>query len=434
MRWIDIRLNRHEEAQAVLGLLNQAEDLCRSLPALQRSAGLDSPAVVELMRRAGQLLFRAVTQANAEAFSPAPDRGGVIDPEIGSPEPDCLIGYHLVVDPGDLALPWTWLHNGVFFLLEKHPVCASQVGSHPADSILRSPWMKRFQEALLSAGIWGERPLRKVLGRLRPRECADPEILFVPGHCESRIRRLIYREGDGIRRALAAGAFDRPLARLVIPTMPITPDLLARRGGLYQGLHFAGPVSRPLHEAHGAESAWLVRMLQAPEIARELDADNDLDPQKELEVVGVDPITAVLDEVSARASRPARLDGATSVSLVSPPEPWLLEDGPVRPEQLGRDGWIPPLVFSNSYCSLPALGARFLNAGASLFAGPLVPLYSRPARKFAGRFYNFLGDGYSVGAALRTAALACRAQFGEYHPVWLSYGMVGYGSLALQYL
>jgi len=69
-----------------------------------------------------------------------------------------------------------------------------------------------------------------------------------------------------------------------------------------------------------------------------------------------------------------------------------------------------------------------------VFVGPLVPLFSRPARKFAGRFYNFMADGHSAAAAMRKAALACRGELGENHPAWLSYGTVGFGSLALQYL
>ncbi len=114
--------------------------------------------------------------------------------------------------------------------------------------------------------------------------------------------------------------------------------------------------------------------------------------------------------------------------------PWLLEDGPVQPEELARDGGLPPLVFSNSYLSLPELGSRFLGAGASTFVGPVAAVMSRPAREFAARFYACLADGYCAAAALRAAALACRERYGEEHPVWLSYGLLGYGSLALQYL
>ena len=63
-----------------------------------------------------------------------------------------------------------------------------------------------------------------------------------------------------------------------------------------------------------------------------------------------------------------------------------------------------------------------------------MPLFSRPARIFAGYFYQALGAGWGVGAATWRAARDCRAEFGEEHPVWLSYGVQGYGNLALPYL
>ncbi len=95
---------------------------------------------------------------------------------------------------------------------------------------------------------------------------------------------------------------------------------------------------------------------------------------------------------------------------------------------------MPPLVFSNSFCALPELGHRFIHSGASTFIGPVVPLFSRPARIFAGYFYQALGEGWSAGAAVWKAAQDCRAEFGDEHPVWLSYGVQGYGTLALPYL
>jgi hypothetical protein len=298
--------------------------------------------------------------------------------------------------------------------------------------------------------VTGSHLLRRTLARLRPRECDDPEILFVPGHCEDRIRRLIYREADGIGRALAAGALNRPLARLSVLERAITPGLLIQRGANYQGLHYAGPTSRPLDREETAEAAWLADLASGAQNLGVGDPAATGDPTEipveeqagaELEVVGVDQITALLDAVAAAADQhggaripPSPPSSRTATRATATCTPWLLEDGPVNPETLGSGRGIPPLIFSNSHCSLPTMGIRFLEAGASAFIGPLAALYSRPARKFAGRFYNYLGDGYSVGAALRTAALACREQFGPLHPVWLSYGVTGYGSLALQYL
>jgi hypothetical protein len=260
----------------------------------------------------------------------------------------------------------------------------------------------------------------------------------VPGHCEERIRRLIYREADAIRRALAAGPLDRPLARLRILADVVTPQLLRQRGSLYQGLHFAGPTSCAPAARELQEQAWLAELLATGTT----DPVPGESPEQlcgaELDVVGIDPITALLDQVAAGA------EGRAAAGRTQPPpatttatldhHSWLLEDGPIQPENLGAEGAVPPLVFSNSYLSLPDLGPRFLAAGASAFVGPVAPLYSRPARKFAGRFYNFLADGYSVAAAHRAAALACRDRFGAGHPVWLSYGVLGRGILALQYL
>ena len=60
--------------------------------------------------------------------------------------------------------------------------------------------------------------------------------------------------------------------------------------------------------------------------------------------------------------------------------------------------------------------------------------FSRPARIFAGYCYKALGEGWCVGAAVWQAGQACRQELGEDHPAWLSYGLQGYGSLALQYL
>jgi hypothetical protein len=111
-----------------------------------------------------------------------------------------------------------------------------------------------------------------------------------------------------------------------------------------------------------------------------------------------------------------------------------LDDGAVKPEHLERGAAVPPLVFSNSYQALPALGQRFIKSGASTFIGPIVPLFSRPARIFAGHCYGAMGEGWSAGAAIWRAAQICRRELGAEHPAWLSYGLQGYGKLALQYL
>jgi hypothetical protein len=42
--------------------------------------------------------------------------------------------------------------------------------------------------------------------------------------------------------------------------------------------------------------------------------------------------------------------------------------------------------------------------------------------------------GWCAGAAVWQAARTCRRELGDEHPAWLSYGIQGFGQLALQYL
>jgi hypothetical protein len=436
VRWIDVTLPPGEENPAVALLLDQATEGFALVQLLQDRVGLDNPAVVQHMAEVGRILFRAVTTVDPEAFRPQHENLGSRDPVVGLSESDHATGYHLVVPPSRVGLPWTWLHNGLGFLLERHPLCASTTGSCLPRGEAASPWMRRYLEAHLDQQVRGTRRLRELLPHLRPAECADPEILFIPGHCREQIRRLIYREADGIRRALSGGSLGRPLASLRVLDRAVTPGLLTRRASVYQGLHFAGPTSQPLELLREEERGWLTDLLVPGETAAAEPAEAHPAHEMELEVVGVDPITALLDQISERASRHGGSFMAAHAAAAAAPSTttWLLDDGPVEPETLSQGGRMPAFVFSNSYRSLPEFGHRFLTSGASAFIGPLCPLYSRPGRKFAGRFYSFLADGHGVAAALRSAALSCRDQFGAEHPVWLSYGAVGHGSLALQYL
>lgn len=498
MRWLDIDLTGPGLPAGAEGLLAAVAARRREVPALQEQAGADSPAVVRLMAELGRLLFQAVTAAQPQAFSTAREGSGAVDPWTGVTETDHVVGYHLVVHPAHLDLPWIWLHNGLEFLLERAPLAVSLHGSRLSVARLERAWMARHRDTLFTQHALGARPLAAWLDALRPRECADPEILFLAGHCDEDVRPLLFREADAIRRALDAAPLARPLARLAVPDGAVTPGLLRRRGPTFQGYHFAGPTVRP--PLAPAEMAWerleslglgpandgapdaeaphadAADALGAGPWPDAVDAASPLPPLDlvgELELVGVDPVTALLDELEERAERrragadaasasrataapgaaagaatgaaaqraqgagaaagPAA-SGAGGSSVATAGAPWLLEDGPVQPEELARDGGLPPLVFSNSYLSLPELGSRFLGAGASTFVGPVAAVMSRPAREFAARFYACLADGYCAAAALRAAALACRERYGEEHPVWLSYGLLGYGSLALQYL
>jgi hypothetical protein len=333
--------------------------------------------------------------------------------------------------------------------------------------------MQRFSAALFDQNHDRERGSRR--RRRQPpiagaaASCTRPEILFVPGHGDEEIRRLIYREADGIRDALREPGL--PLAELMVPRTAVTPQQLATLSFGFQAIHYAGPTSQPLSNGGVTDAAWLAELEAAA------GADSFASPEElvglEPDIVGVDPLDALLDTVVERyetsgpptSSAPSspgddRFTGSSETASESTgtgesdaqrgdrrrarrrrrssAEPsddsWLLDDGPVKPESLASCGGVPPLVFSNSHCSLPELGQRFLAAGASAFVGPLIALYSRPARRYAALFYSFLSEGRCAGAALHAAALALRDELGPEHPAWLSYGLIGYGAVALQYL
>jgi hypothetical protein len=421
MRWIDIPLPPPGSCPAFDRHLARAGAFLSDLPRLQERSGLDSPAVVEQMTLAGQDLFQAVTAADPAAFCPDPGRSGSETPASGRAEVDCLVGYHLVAEGDQVNLPWHWLHNGVEFLLSRSPVCAAAHGSRVPAVDPDRVWMHRFGEELFAEAA------------AHPDARPSPEILFVPGHGNDEVRRLMFREAEGIDAALRGAP--RTVARLRIPGA-VTPGLLASRAMLYQALHFTSPTSQHPSVSGAGEQRWLSGLIAAAG-APGLDAVAEV-VGMELEVVGVDPVEALLDQVNERCETTRsvpqpELVGAYAAAAI-PSGGWLLEDGPFVPESLGRDGALPALVFSNSYCSLTSLGRRFLEAGSSVFVGPAAPLYSRPARRFAAAFYGFLADGHGTASAVRAASLALRSELGDDHPAWLSYGTVGYGSLALRHI
>ncbi len=438
MRWIDIDLADPQRRRAAAPLLARAAARAAAVPSLQESAGVDSPAVTREIVATGQLLWQAVLAVDPFAFSPARDHAGGIDPRVGVAEADHGHGYHLVVAPQDLTLPWTWLHNGPGFLLAHYPLAAGTTGTWSSVGSPTHSWMGRHRDALLAELVQGSIPAARRSGRAAD---AAARILFLAGHCEPAVRPLLYREAEAIDDALGAAAVAPALASLWVPQQAIAPGTLARPGGGWQAVHFAGPTSRP--PAAAAEEPWsaLAQAGWAADASASAGVEAPLPFEEvgELELVGVDPISALLDQVAARAAHragppPDAATPAAPAGRASEPPRWLLEDGPVAPESLGRAGGVPPFVFSNSYLSLPGLGPRFLEAGASTFVGPVAAVLSGPAREFAARFYGCLADGWSTAAALRGAALACREHFGEEHPAWLSYGLIGHGCLALRYL
>jgi hypothetical protein len=320
--------------------------------------------------------------------------------------------------------------------------------------------MQRLTRACFLVGEGGGTSLQDTIHQLRPVGTSRPEMLFVPGHTDRERRKLIYREAELIEGALEHGFQGETLINLDLPLQPVTPSDLVKQGLQYQAIHFAGPTSKPARASDTFGEYWMNRLIEETTLpdARELDDALGL----EGEVLGVDPVTSLLDDIVERyENSPRPLDPATvpasgyssasggqDEGASGPSHPgsvnplsrktsggsWLLDDGPVHPENLERGGILPPLIFSNSYQDLPALGHRFIRAGASTFVGPLVPLFSRPARTFAGYFYGALGRGWCAGAALWHAAQDCRHDLGAEHPAWLSYGVQGTGQIALQYL
>ncbi len=416
MRWIDVPLPTPAVCPETDRLLVEARAVNDTIPALQQRHGLDTPPVVQRMEQVGHLLFRAVVAHDPAAFRPDTDRAGASTPACGQPDADQLLGYHLVTNSEGIGLPWQWLHNGVSFLLENGPVCAAEHGSRVPEVDAPRLWMQRHSDALFTDGQ----------AAATARSC--PEILFVPGHGRDEIRRLIFREAEGIDGALQTSA--PPSARLRIPGA-VTPGLLAARAMLYQGLHFAAPTSQPPEVSKAGENRWLAGLMAAA--GHDDAADVDELVGMEMEVLGVDPVEAALDQaLAAHARRGAAVPVGSSTASASytGPAGWILADGAVVPERLGRCG-LPPLVFSNSWCSLAWLGQRFRRAGVSTFVGTSLPVYSRPARLFAAMFYQYLGSGFDTGSAHRQASLALRERLGAEHPAWLAYGLQGYGSLRL---
>jgi hypothetical protein len=416
MRWIDVTLPPLSDCPESDRLLDEARSLAAAIPDLQARSGLDTPAIAGRMREIGQILFRAVTAHDPEAFRPDADREGAWTPASGEPGLDQRLGYHLVTPAERVGLPWHWLHNGVVFLLENSPICVAEHGCRVPEIDPPRLWMQRHSHALFDA---------EAEAAVAP-EC--PEILFVPGHGREEIRRLMFREAEGIDQALD---LQRPsVARLRIPGA-VTPGLLASRAMLYQGLHFAAPTSQPPEVSGAGENRWLAGLMAAAgnpdsEVVDELVG-------MELEVLGADPVDTVLDQAATRYARQGSSLPSGKVAVhagVIGAAGWLLDDGPILPEQLGNGG-LPPLVFSNSWCSLAWLGQRFRHAGSSTFVGTAVPIFSRPARLFARLFYQYLGTGDCCGSAHRQASLALRERLGPDHPAWLAYGLQGYGSLRL---
>ncbi len=433
MRWHDIILPDPAARPDLAAACARVRHLVGTIPAVQGRDGLDAVTVTAVMAEAGLTLFQAVRAALPEAF--APDGGaGAETPLLGDPAHDGLRGYHLVVPPALLDLPWNWLHTGLAFLAEKHPLSWSPVSAGAPLHGAARPWFGRMQRARFLVDEAGGNGLRGTLTQLRD-GVARPEVLFVAGHSDEAVRRLIHREGERVAAALEDARWGEPLAHLDLPATTPTPSRLTEQAVLYQAIHYAGPTSCPARAADAAAEPWLDQLVH--DALTEPDEAFDTEVGLEAKLVGIDQVTAVLDAVADSYARHGTGGGRTrSPAAAATPraQAWLLDDGPVPPEGFGHGPGLPPLVISNSHRALPELGARFLQAGASTFIGPVVPLYSRPARLFAGACWQALATGWCAGAAAWRAAAELRESLGAEHPAWLSYGIQGSGLLALQYL
>ena len=150
MRWIDIILPEPENHQKLDTLLSQAAQQMDLLQEIQERDGLDNVSVVQHMALVGGTLFQAVTEIEPLAFHTSEDKPSFCLPDLGDPHHDNLVGFHLVLAAEWAKLPWNWLHNGIEFLLAKHPIVTSDKSARiPQDQPLR-PWMQRCQRRVRS--------------------------------------------------------------------------------------------------------------------------------------------------------------------------------------------------------------------------------------------------------------------------------------------
>lgn len=397
MRWIEIDLTRNPD-DASRTVTDAVRDRQRQLPRQQRDAGLGSAQVTRFLAEQGQRLFGLV-RGRAGADLDLTD--------------DAPAGLHLIVEPRDLDLPWTCLHDGLRFLLERMAVIASD---RPRAGSGTAPWARRRQDADFAAAALGPDAPGEQARRVRPDGCAEPEILFVAAGDAARARS--WEEQTALEAALDQVHEGVRLARLHALAGAASPSLLLKRAPSVQGFHYAASTVRPAPEE--------------PVPAADLGGWQDVpEAGDELEVVGVDPVDALLDSLAEKSDAAPAVSPA-AVAVAAPA--WRFDDGHLRPEDLRGLRAVPALVVSNSYLSLPALGGRFLAAGASTFVGTQALVTAGDARDFAADFYAALGRGACAAAALREAALAARDRRGPDHPLWLSYGVLGAGDLALQFL
>jgi len=128
---------------------------------------------------------------------------------------------------------------------------------------------------------------------------------------------------------------------------------------------------------------------------------------------------------------------------------WLLRDGNLTPGALlpmAGGGFLPALVFANACGSGQGVGASdgaaqwldpmplanaFLLAGVRHYLGTSWEIPDAASATFAAAFYESLLAGAPIGVAVRSARLACLAEYGEGSVIWASYLL--YGDPAVRY-
>lgn len=419
MHWIDIDLSPENRTRDTSDLLERAAAISGDLCLRQTEHGADSPLLMRTLENVGLYLFQACLSSIPDAFRPTEDRVRSTDPTISDLLFDeQILGYHIIVDKRYMALPWTSLHNGINFVIEKHPLCVAETSSDHAAQI-GSAWARRREEISFTQRALGPVSLDDIVTRMRPEDAGMPEILYMGRQHD------LQSEGELLADSLESTSHGR-LAGFRVQPEPPTPAGIIRSGLRYQGFHFSDDTMTADVAQGSFESVWL--------------GDEDEGPIADIlekHVVGVDQITSLLDDINERfeTGHRTRSGYAASVqSTLTVPACWQTEDGPVRPEDLAFHQATPPMIFSNSYCGLTRLGARFLDCGADLFIGPLAHIPRHTARVFAASFYHHFGKGISAAEAFRYSVLDLRSHEGDWNPLWLMYGIIGQGSLALQYL
>ena len=249
MRWIDIILpepgiNQQLDESAGRGRAAMADASPRSRRATawtpsavdRRMAEVGQPAVPGRDRRATPRPSRPITTAAERDRSPRLDR---------SPEHDDLVGYHLRGRRRLAACPGPGCTTALAFLLREAPHLRRRpVGSRPARRAARPALDAAPGARPLPAGRRrSSRRLRGHPAQLRPTDARPPEMLFVPGHTDANIRRLIYREAEAIQAALegtARWARPWPASRCRPQRHHAQPTCASR----------ASPTRPPLRRAH----------------------------------------------------------------------------------------------------------------------------------------------------------------------------------------